>query len=248
MVIAGRELRSLFVSPLAWSLLAAVQLIVAYLFFLHIDRFLAIQPELAAHPDAPGVTALVVAPLFDNTALVLLFVVPLLTMRLVSEERRSGALGLLLCAPVSMGEIILGKYLGALGLLGLMLLSITLMPMSLLAVTPIDLGMLAACILALALMLAAFAAVGLYASTLTGHPALAAITALSVLLLFWLLDLAVSTGGSAEAVLRSLSLFGHYQNLLRGYFQSSDLVFFLLLAFSFLGLGIRRLQTLGLEP
>jgi len=94
--IALKELKSLFLSPLAWTILAILQAILAWIFFVQIDTFLTIQPQLAALPNAPGVTDLVIAPLLANASVLLLMISPLLTMRLLSEEQRSGSLHLLL--------------------------------------------------------------------------------------------------------------------------------------------------------
>jgi ABC-2 type transport system permease protein len=110
--IAGRELRSIFLSPLAWAILAVIQALCAYFFLLYVDLFLQLQPRIAAVPNGPGIVDIVIAPLYSTAATVLLLVVPLLTMRLVSEERRSQTLSLLISAPVSMTEIILGKFIG----------------------------------------------------------------------------------------------------------------------------------------
>src|SRR5690554_1998436 len=104
LAIAGRELRSLFLSPLAWTLLAVVQLILGYMFVTQIDFFLQLQPRLPAIPEAPGVTEIVVAPMLGNAALVLLLIIPLLTMRLLADELRNRTLPLLFSAPVSMTE------------------------------------------------------------------------------------------------------------------------------------------------
>ena len=120
--IAARELKALFLSPLAWAILAVVQFILAYLFLAQIDTYMMFAPRLAGMEDAPGVTDVIVAPLFGNAAVVLLLVAPLITMRVLSEERRSRTLGLLMSAPVSMTEIVLGKYLGVLGFFAVLLL------------------------------------------------------------------------------------------------------------------------------
>ena len=112
--IAGRELRSLFLSPLAWSMLAVTLFILAWLFLTQIEIFLSLQPRLAALEGAPGVADIVVAPLFADAAVVLLLITPLITMRVLSEERRNRTLSLLFSAPVSMTEIVIGKYLGIL--------------------------------------------------------------------------------------------------------------------------------------
>ncbi len=242
LTIAGRELRSLFLSPLAWVLLAVVQLILAYLFLAQLEVYLNLQPRLAALEGAPGATDLIVAPLLADAAVVLLLVVPLVTMRLLSEERRAGTLELLLSAPVSMTEIVLGKYLGALAFLLIMLLLLALMPLSLLAAGGLDLGKLAAGLLGLALLAAAFAAAGLFLSSLTAQPAAAAAGTFGLLLLLWLGDWSARGGGGDELV-RYLALLSHYEPLLRGLVRSVDLAYFALFVLTFLVLSIRRLDA-----
>ena len=84
LTIAGRELRSLFLSPLAWAILATVQFIIAYLFLSQVDAYLMVQPRLAAVEGAPGVTDLVIAPMLGNAAIILLLITPMITMRVLS--------------------------------------------------------------------------------------------------------------------------------------------------------------------
>ncbi|HEB77967.1 MAG TPA: ABC transporter permease [Methylothermaceae bacterium] len=242
LVIAARELRSLFLSPLAWSILGVIQLLLAYIFLAQIEYFQMIQPRLAALSDSPGVTDLIVVPLFGNAGVILLLVVPLLTMRLIAEERRNRTLSLLFSAPVSVSEIVIGKYLGVLGLLGIMVVMISAMPLSLSLGTHLDWGKLAACVLALSLLLAAFAAIGLFLSTWATQPTVAAVGSFGVLLLLWIIDWSVTIGAESEKVLGYLSLLRHYENLLKGLVSTVDLVYFLLLILTFLILSIRRLD------
>ena len=241
--IAARELRSLFLSPLAWSVLAVVQFILAYLFLAQVDNFMTLQPQLTGLEGAPGVTDLIVAPLLGDAAIVLLLVTPLITMRILSEERRNGTLSLLFSAPVSMTEIVLGKYLGLLGFFLILLAMLVAMPLSLLAGTPLDLGKLAAGVLGLGLLLAAFCAAGLYLSSLTEQPTVAAISTFGLLLLLWIIDWAGTGGAEVSGVLHYLSLLRHYEPLLRGLVSSTDLLYYLLLIIAFLGLSIRRLDA-----
>ncbi len=236
-IIAGRELKSLFLSPLAWSVLAVVQLILAWLFLIQLDQFATLQPQLAALPGAPGLTDIVVAPLFASAATVLLLVTPLLTMRVFSEERRQHTLTLLFSMPLSMTEIVLGKYLGLLALLGVMLVLIALMPLALLLGGTLDFGQFAAGVLGLALLMASFAAVGLYVSTLTHHPGIAAVGSFGILLLLSIVD-----WSGASGLFSYLSLARHYEALLKGVFNSSDVVYYLLLIVTFLILAVRRLD------
>ncbi len=239
--LASRELRSLFLSPLAWAILAVVQLILGFMFLSQVDTFLLWQAQIAMLEGAPGITEVVAAPVLANAAVVLLLVVPLLTMRLISEERRNQTLPLLFSAPISMTEIVLGKYLGILGFLLIMVLMIALMPLSLLLGGNLDLGMLASALLGLTLLLASFAAIGLYISSLTNHPAVAAITTFGALLLLWIINWASSN--DPNSVLGYLSMLQHLQPMLKGIFDSSDLAYFILFILCFLVLAIRRLDA-----
>ncbi|MGD8568982.1 MAG: ABC transporter permease [Gammaproteobacteria bacterium] len=244
--IAGKELKTLFLSPLAWAILAVVQAILAYFFLVYLDYYVQIQPQLTTLPNAPGVTNMVVVPLFSTVALIVLLVVPLLTMRLVSEERRNQTLTLLISAPVSVTQIIMGKFTGLMAFLLIMLGLITLMPLSLLMAGSIDMGLLLSGILALVLLLCSFVALGLYLSTLTTQPTVAAIATFGALLLLWILDLAGKTGGE-ESVLAYLSMLNHYQPLLRGIFSSADVAYYLLFSALFLVLSVRHLDAQRLQ-
>ncbi len=236
--IAGHELRRLFVSPLAWFTLAAVELLLAIFFFVLVYQFLN-APGVAEI----GVTNFVGAGLLQVTGILLLLVTPFLTMRLFSEEYRSGSLKLLLSSPVTLTQIVLGKYLGIYAFLLIMLAIIAAMPLSLAIGTTLDFGQLGAGLLGLALLMAAFAAIGLFISTLTAQPAVAAITTFAVLFILWILNLAASSATEhVAAVLSYLSLLQHYNALLKGVFNSVDVVFYVLLALLFLILTIWRLD------
>ncbi|MCW8828301.1 MAG: ABC transporter permease subunit [Gammaproteobacteria bacterium] len=241
--IAARELRSLFLSPLAWTILAVVQFILAWMFLGQLDTYIAYQSQIAMMENPPGATEVIVAPLFSSATLILLLVIPLLTMRLVSEERRAGTLPLLLSAPVSMDEIVLGKYLGLLGFLAIMLGLVTLMPLSLLSLGTLDFGLLASNLIGVALMVAAFAAAGLFMSTLTAQPVVAAISTFGLLLLLWIIEWTGQSISGNTTVISYLSLQSHYEALLRGLFDSSDIVYYLLFITTFLVLSIRRLDA-----
>lgn len=242
-VIAGRELRTLFLSPLAWSILGVIQIILGYMFLAQLDYYLMMQARIAGLEDAPGITDLIVAPLFANAGVILLLVTPLLTMRLISEERRNRTLSLLFSAPVSMTEIILGKYLGVFAFLLIMVGMILLMPLSLLAGGGLDYGKLAACVLALTLLLAGFAAVGLYISSLAAQPTVAAVSTFGALLLLWIIDWTGNSSGQAGGMLEYVSLLRHYESLLKGLVSTTDLVYFLLFILAFLVLSIHRLDN-----
>lgn len=241
--LARRELRSLFLSPLAWAILAIVQFILAYLFLSQLQEFLLVQPKLAAIDNAPGVTELVIVPLYGSAAFIMMLVTPLLTMRLISEERKNKSLSLLISAPVSMTEIVLGKYLGMLGFAAIMIMTMTLMPLSLYFVGSLDSGLLFTIVLGISLLLAAFISLGLYMSSLTAQPTIAAMSTFGLLLLLWIVDWA---GGKTEeatsGLLEYLSILRHFEAFTKGIFNSSDFIYYVLFITLFLILSIRRLD------
>ena len=242
--IALRELRSMFLSPLAWTVLAVIQLILAWSFFTQIDFFFNIQSQLATLPNAPGVTDLVVMPTFEVASIILLMVTPLLTMRLISEERRNSSIALLLSSPISMTEIVLGKFTGIVLFMLIFITMISLMPLSLLMGTELDLGKLAAGMFALMLLLSAFSAAGLYLSSLTSNPVVAAISSFGLLLLLWIIN---SNTGDASNTLDQLSLLGHFAPMLRGLIDTADIAYFILFIATFLLLTIRQLDSQRLQ-
>lgn len=246
LTIAKREFRNMFLSPLAWVILAVIQIILAWSFFTSLDYFFSIQSELTTIKNAPGVTDLIATPLFEVASIILLMVIPLLTMRLISEEKRSKTISLLLSSPVSISEIIIGKYLGLLFFISTILLLITLMPLSLSIGTELDLTKLFSGALGLFLILAAFSAAGIYMSSLTDNPMIAAVSTFGLLLFLWLLNNSTASDGGTN-VLAYLSLHTHFAPLLRGILNTRDIAYFLLFIAGFIVLAIRQLETQRLQ-
>lgn len=241
-IIAKRELRAMFLSPLAWAILGIIQVIVCLLFLKSVELYLSYQPQMEASNIDPGITAIIVEALYGSTAFLLLIIVPLITMRLISSERQNKTLTLLFSAPLSMTEIILGKYLGTILFLTLMIFMITLMPLSILIGGNLDFGLLFSNMLGLMLILAAFASVGLYISTLTSNPILSAVISFTILLLLYLIDL-LATNDNASGLFAYISLRSHLEKLLTGVFNSSDILYYLLFISTFIILSIRRLDN-----
>lgn len=243
LAIAGRELRSAFMSPLAWVVLAVVQGILGWLFVIGLWGYEQLQPQLVGLPSAPGLSTIVVSRVLNTASQMLLVVVPLLSMRSISEERRNATLPLLLSAPVSMTELVLGKYLALLGFLASALGLLALMPLSLLAGAHLDLGLVGAGFLGLLLLAASTAAAGLYASSLTANPIVAGVGCLGLLLMLWVIGAGTGTGEDGlAAVLAYLSLGNHLKSLLTGVLDTRDIVYHVLFATTFLVLAVRQLD------
>ncbi|MCE2999807.1 MAG: ABC transporter permease [Betaproteobacteria bacterium] len=248
LTIAAKEIRALFNSPLAWLVLTVVQVILGYGFLKRLDDFLQIQPQLAQLASPPGVTELVAAPTFATAAAVLLFAVPLLAMRLIAEERRNQTMALLLSSPLSMTQIVIGKFAGLMGFLLLLVLITLALPLTLAANTSLDYGLLASLALALLLLAASFAAVSLYTSCLTAQPIAAALLAFGLLLA--MLFMGETAGDSLRgrgwqvpaALAQVLSPLRNFEPLGKGMIDSWAIACPLLLTAAFLVLAVRRLD------
>lgn len=236
--IAAKELRILFASPLAWIILGVLQLLLAWLFLNQLDAFINVQGQLLQLANPPGVTEMVVAPLFGATAMILLVITPVLAMRLIAEERRNHTLPLLLSAPLSLGAIVMGKFLGLWSFLCLLIALAAAMALALLAGGPLDIGLLLVSLSGLVLLAACLAALGLYFSSLTAHPAVAAISGIGAALGLWLLDIA----SQEIAPLHALSLLQHFGRCNRGLLDTADVGYFLLFTATFLVLTVLRLD------
>ncbi|MEO8342249.1 MAG: ABC transporter permease subunit [Gallionella sp.] len=239
-LLAMRELRSLFAMPSSWFILAVLQFIFAWFFLARLEAFLEIQPQLAQLANPPGVTSTVAAPIFNTVALLLMMLVPMFTMRLIAEERRNQTFTLLLSSPLSGLHIVLGKFLGLLIFLVVLMTGVPLMLYTLALGTALDHGLLLSNMLGLLLLTASYIALGLYISALTTQPIIAAIGAFAVLIGLWLADI----GAAAEnSPWHSLSPFNHFQNFNNGLLDSRDAAFFVLFTAFFLLLAIKRLHN-----
>jgi ABC-2 type transport system permease protein len=173
----------------------------------------------------------------------MLAVMPLITMRQFAEERMNQTLALLTASPISNTQIVLGKYFSVLLFVLVMVGVLTLMPLSLSIGTGLDWGKMAAAALGLVLLLASFAAAGLFLSSLTRQPVIAAVTTFGLLLFLVVLYISGNSQGAGSEVFVYLSHFGHFLSFMEGMFDSSDVVYYLLFIVGFLVLTIRKLDN-----
>lgn len=240
LTIARKEFRSLFATPSTWLILGALQFIFAWFFLARLDAFLQVQTQLAQLLNPPGVTQSVASPLLATVAFILMMLVPVFTMRLIAEERRNQTLVMLMSSPVASWEIVLGKFLGLLLFLSLIIAACLIMLLTLALGTHLDLGLLLTNALGLLLLTACYTALGLYFSTLTTQPIVAATSTLAALFGLWLIDVASASGSVA---LKALAPTLHFQSFNAGLILSQDIAYFLLFSASCLLLAIRRLHN-----
>jgi gliding motility-associated transport system permease protein len=236
--IFKKEMRLYFTSPIAYVLGVIFTLIAGYFFSSIFTYFTLASMQSMMNPAMArelNVTDSVMRPLFSNISVILLLLMPLVTMRLFAEERRSGTIELLLTYPVRDGAVLTGKYLAALALYALMLALTLLYPGMIVAFARLEWGPVVTGYLGLLLMGAAFIAVGLFASSLTENQIVASITTFGILLLLWIVGWSADyVGGAWGKVLQHLSILEHNDNFAKGVLDSKDIVYYA----NFIGLAL----------
>lgn len=236
--ILKRELRSYFASPLAYVILVVFQTISALFFFLYLKGFLQLQfdPSFQLLRGELNLNNVVVIPYFDTMSIVLLFIIPLITMRLVADERKSHTAELLFTSPIKLRSIIWGKFLAALILLIIMLLLSSLNLFVLTVHGNPDMGAIFSSYLGLLLLGASFLSLGIFASSLSSSQLVAAIIAFGILLLLWLVGASSDTENS---ILGYISLINHFENFGKGIIELKDLAYY----FSIIYIGLFLAHT-----
>lgn len=237
--IARCEWRRIFLSPLAWAVLAVVQFISGFVFINLLVQFAA----AAQNGSELGVSDYIGGSLYGFATVLLLLVMPLMTMRLFAEERKTGSITLLFSAPVSLTEIVLGKFVGVLGFIAVVVVLLALMPLSLAWSTDLDWGRIAAGLVGLFLLMSAFAAAGLFVSSCTREPTIAAVGSFGLLLVIWLSNiLAYNDSVPFKELFGYLSLIDHFESMRRGVFATADAIYYVLFSVLFLCLTVLRLD------
>ncbi len=236
--ITKKEIKSYFSSPIAYVVITVFLILVGFFFYSLIWWFNSQSMQLSRNPayfQQLNINQMVYSPLFHNISIILLLMLPLLTMRLFSEEKKIGTDELLFTSPISVNQIILGKYFASLIVLAFMLLLTGILSVFTFAFGNPELAPLLSGYLGLFLMGAAFIAVGIFFSSLTENQIVSAILTFGALLLFWILNWAsYSAGGMWKDVLNYLSFFQHFDDLTRGILDTTDIVYYL--SFAFFGL------------
>jgi ABC-2 type transport system permease protein len=246
-LICRKELKSYFASPIAYAVMAIFGLIFGWVFFNASRDFVrfSFQSQMMVGGGATNVNDQIVRPLLGFAGTIALFLIPMITMRLFAEEKRTGTIELLLTSPIKDIEIILGKWLGAV-LLYLCVLLMSMINIALLfAWGKPDLKPVLVAYLGLVLQGATLLAIGALISTMTRNQIIAGIATFFVSLLLWLLSWFTAFDSSATAqVVNYLSIVTHFENFGKGVLDSKDVIFYLSMIFFSLFLTSRSLESL----
>ena len=245
--IYKKEMRLYFTSPIAWVILTIFLFIAGYFFYSIFAFFTLASMQSAMNPAMArdlNVTDSVLRPLFSNISVILLLLMPLVTMRLFAEERRSGTIELLLTYPVRDGAVLIGKYLAGLTLYAIMLALTLFYPLLVAYFARVEWGPLATGYLGLLLMGATFLAVGIFASSLTENQIVASIITFGVLLIFWVIGWSSDyLGGTWGRVLSHLSLIEHFDSFAKGVLDTRDVLYYVDFTIVALFLTLRSLEA-----
>jgi ABC-2 type transport system permease protein len=247
LTIWRKELNSYFRSPIAYGVMAFFALIAGYFFYVAVVYFvrMSVQSSMMGQSQPMSVNDSVVRPLLSNISVIGLFLIPMITMRLFAEEKRSGTIELLVTSPVKDIAIIMGKFLAALTLYAAMLgLSLVSMATLFLYGKP-DFRPMVAGYLGLLLLGGSLLAIGTFISTCTKNQIVAGVAGFSVCLMLWVLDWLSSfqdtVGGK---VLSYISVLQHFDSFSKGVIDSRDVIYYLSAIFIGLFLTARSLESL----
>jgi ABC-2 type transport system permease protein len=237
--ILKRELKSYFASPIAYVVLLVFLVLSGIFFFLYLQGFVESQfdPRFQFFKERINLNDFVVRPYFGTLSIILLIMMPLITMRLIAEERRNFTAELLFTSPVRVFHIILGKFLASFSFFGVMVLISAVYVIVLMTYGNPDLGPLLSGYLGLFLLGGSFLAVGLFSSSLTENQIVAAVISFGILLVFWIIG---ASSDAQDSILGYLSIINHLDNFTKGVIELKDIVYYL--SFMFFGLFLTHIM------
>ncbi|HXZ32409.1 MAG TPA: ABC transporter permease [Terriglobales bacterium] len=228
-IICRKELGSYFVSPIAYLLLTMFALIFGLMFWQMLGSFVfySMEMQMRGQSFPMSLNEELIRPLLSNIGVIGMFFVPMITMRLFAEEKRTGTIELLATSPIRDTEIILGKWLAALALYAFMLLYTGLNIAFLFKYGSPDWKPVLVAYLGLLLQAAALLAIGTFISTLTSNQIIAAAATFGICLMLWLISWASSYENARWAqVLSYISIITHFQSFEKGVIDSKDVIFY----------------------
>jgi len=236
-----KELRSYFTSPIAYVVILFFLLVTGIFFMVFISDFNMASMN-AQSPYGGGynlnITYRVVRPLLGNMCVILLFVMPLITMKPFAEERKTGTMELLFTYPLSDLDVLLGKFFASFTLFLVMLALTLVYPLFMAIHSSPEPGTLVSGYLGLVLMASAFIALGLFISSLTENQIIAAVATFGMLLIFWI----IQWTGTSE-ILRHLSILEHFNKFAEGMIDTRDVVYYLSFTVLWMFMTLRVLES-----
>jgi len=237
LAIAHKELRAYFASPIAYVIIGGFAFLYGYFYIAILSFFVrqSMQMLQMGGPPTANINEMMIRPLMQNVTVLVLFVMPMITMRTYSEEKRSGTIELLLTSPLTDLQIVLGKFLGAMALYGVML-AVTLIHVAILFIygNP-EWKPIATAYLGLLLLGGSFISLGLFISSLTKNQIVAAMMTFAVFLFLWIITwIGQVSGPTVSGITTYLSIIDHGEDFWKGVIDTTHLIYYL----SFITFGL----------
>jgi ABC-2 type transport system permease protein len=246
-VIARKEIHSYFRSPIAYGVMAFFALIAGYFFYAGVLFFVqrGIESSMMGQSMPMDMNQFVIGPFFSNVGVIALFLIPMITMRLFAEEKRTGTIELLLTSPLNDLETILGKWIGAMVLYSAMLGLSAISMLTLFAYGKPDWKPIVVGYLGLLLQGGALLAIGTFVSNCTKNQIVAGVAGFAICLLLWILDWTSSFGNSViQRVLSYLAVTTHFNSFSNGVLDTKDIIYYLSVIFVGLFLTARSMESI----
>ncbi len=231
-----KELKHFFYSPIAYIVIAAFTVITGIFFYLYLSSFVEAafmdmirSQQFRIPPQKFNINLQLIRPYFFNTALISLFILPLVTMRLYSEEKKSGTVELLYTTPLSISNIVIGKFLAGIAFYVVMLIPTIIFNALLFIYGDPEFGPVFSGYIGLLLLGGAFISGGLFISSLTENQIIAAIGGFGLSLLLWIIGWAANySGPGLSDILNYLSIINHFEDFAQGVIDTRHVAFYIL--------------------
>lgn len=250
LLIMNKEFKSYFYSPIAYVVITIFLAVTGYLFYNTMAAFSTVSfqaqtnPMMAKQANLLNITESVIRPIFGMIGMVMLMMMPLLTMRLFSEEKKAGTLELLLTYPITDAQVLLGKFAACLSVFGVMLLLSLTYPLFVASYGHPEIGPIISGYIGLFLMGAAFIALGIFASSITENQIIAATVAFGSLIFFWMISFSAGyVDPTFGRILIYIAMTEHLESFAKGVLDSGDLLYYINFVALFLFLTLRVLES-----
>jgi ABC-2 type transport system permease protein len=240
--VARRDFRSYFTSPIAYIVIAGFMVIMGWMFYFSLTMFIQNQSYGMGH--GASLTDGIIVPLYGNMNVIFLFMVPFITMRLFAEEKKQHTLELLMTSPITLSEIILGKFLSCMLLISVMMGFTLVYPIILLLTGNPELGPIVTNLIGVLLLASCYVSLGVLCSSVTENQIVAGALAFAAGLFFWLVSWASQSAGPVWSdLLTYLSLISHNTNFRQGVVNTPDIIYYVSFSFFSLFLTHRVLDS-----
>lgn len=229
-VIAVKDFKTYFISPIGYLVISTFLFIIGYMFYQRLILFVretSIREQFGQQISV-SLNSAIIKPLYGTMNLLFLFIIPLITMRLLSEEKKNKTMELLITSPINSSDIIIGKYLSSLAMIVLTLLLSLVYPIILYTGGNPDMGQVFTMFVGLILISSCYISLGIFWSSLTENQIIAAVLTFISLLFFWIIDWAAQNAGQTTAqIISYLSIIRHFESFMEGTINLKDVIYYL---------------------